>query len=181
MDDKQFRQLLNWFGLSWDGYRKVRKGVKKRIRRHMQQLGCQNMEAYFLSLDKSEELRLQSERLMTVSISRFFRDRHLWKTLENRILRSIIEKKRAEPPFIIASTLLVPGYVDKHEIGAIARYIAGLNPEIPYSLLAFYPCFHLNDLPTTSRTHALTCKEAAERQGLHHVHVGNVHLLGEDY
>jgi len=36
MDDKEFSQLLQYLGLSWQGYRKVRKGVKKRVSRHMQ-------------------------------------------------------------------------------------------------------------------------------------------------
>jgi len=39
----------------------------------------------------------------------------------------------------------------------------------------------MNDLPTTSKTHALRCKQAAETQGLHRVPIGNVHLLGRDY
>ena len=103
------------------------------------------------------------------------------KTLENFKKLSIWIPKRPEPPFLIASTLLVPGYVDESEVNAIARYIAALNPEIPYSLLAFYPHFYLKDLPTTSRTHAFRCKEVAERAGLRHVHIGNIHLLGEDY
>ena len=103
------------------------------------------------------------------------------KTIENFKTLSGRIHKRHEPPFLIASTLLVPGYVDEREVEAIAGFIAGLNPEIPYSLLAFYPHFYLKDLPTTSRTHALRCKEVAEQQGLSCVHVGNVHLLGEDY
>jgi chemotaxis protein methyltransferase CheR len=40
MDDAQFKQLLALFNRSWKGYRKIRKGVKKRIGRHMQSLGC---------------------------------------------------------------------------------------------------------------------------------------------
>jgi pyruvate formate lyase activating enzyme len=103
------------------------------------------------------------------------------QTLENFKTLSKWMLKRPEPPFLIASTLLVPGYVDEHEVDAIARYIAHLDPEIPYSLLAFYPHFYLQDLPTTSRSHALRCKEIAEQQGLHRVHIGNLHLLGEDY
>ena len=75
----------------------------------------------------------------------------------------------------------MPGYVDVQEVDAIAGFIAGLNPEIPYSLLAFYPHFYLRDLPTTSRRHAMRCKDAAERKGLRRVHIGNVHLLSEDY
>jgi len=94
MDDQQFLKLLHYFGLSWKGYRKVRKGVKKRIRRHMQKLGCHSTKAYFHLLDRDQVLRLECERLMTVSISRFFRDRGLWQTLENQILPKLIQKNR---------------------------------------------------------------------------------------
>jgi pyruvate formate lyase activating enzyme len=103
------------------------------------------------------------------------------QTLENFRRLSRWVEKRAEPPFLMASTLLVPGYVDEEEVSAIARFVAGLNPEIPYSLLAFYPSFRLRDLPTTSRSHALRCRDAAEAAGLRRVRIGNVHLLGEDY
>ena len=92
MDDQQFRQLLNYFGLSWDGYRKVRKGVKKRICRHIHELGCPTVQAYLSVLDQNKDARQHCERLMTVSISRFFRDRGLWQTLENEILPAIIKE-----------------------------------------------------------------------------------------
>jgi pyruvate formate lyase activating enzyme len=102
------------------------------------------------------------------------------KTLENFKTLSRWITRRPEPPFLIASTLLVPGYIDEREVEGIAGFIAGLNPEIPYSLLAFYPHFCLKDLPTTSRTDALRCREVAESAGLKHVHIGNVHLLRND-
>ena len=103
------------------------------------------------------------------------------KTLENFKVLSEMVSHRPEPPMLIASTLLVPGYVDEAEVAGIAGFIAELNPEIPYSLLAFYPHFYLQDLPTTSRSHALRCKEIAEQAGLKRVHLGNLHLLGRDY
>jgi len=92
MDDQQFRQLLKYFGLSWEGYRKVRKGVKKRIRRYMNVLGCHDISAYLLELDRSDKVRHECELLMTVSISRFFRDRKLWEVLQTEILPGLIEK-----------------------------------------------------------------------------------------
>ncbi|RLB83988.1 MAG: radical SAM protein [Deltaproteobacteria bacterium] len=103
------------------------------------------------------------------------------KTLDNFKQLSKYISKRPDPPFLIASTLLVPGYVDEEEVGAIARFISSLNPEIPYRLLAFYPSFYLRDLPTTSREHALRCQAAAKHAGIRQVHIGNVHLLGEGY
>jgi chemotaxis protein methyltransferase CheR len=92
MDDQQFRQLLGRFGFSWDGYRKVRRGVKKRISRHMQQMGCRTVQGYFLELDQNKDAKQDFERLMTVSISRFFRDRGLWQTIEDKVLPAIIKK-----------------------------------------------------------------------------------------
>ncbi len=89
--------------------------------------------------------------------------------------------RRPEPPLLIASTLLVPGYVDEEEVSGIAGFLAGLNRDIPYRLLAFYPQFYLTDLPTTSRKHALRCKEVAEQAGLRRVSLGTLHLLGRDY
>jgi chemotaxis methyl-accepting protein methylase len=86
MDDQQFRQLLNFFEFSWSGYRKVRKGVKKRIHRHMSQLGRRNMDDYLAELRRNPEARRASELMMSVSISRFFRDREFWHTLENSLL-----------------------------------------------------------------------------------------------
>lgn len=96
MDDQQFRQLLNWFNLSWKGYRKVRKGVKKRICRHMKELGCRNSQEYFRALTKSRELIKECELLMTVSISRFFRDRLLWQALGSEVLPAIVKENRKE-------------------------------------------------------------------------------------
>lgn len=94
MDDDQFRQLLDWFDYSWSGYRKVRKGVKKRISRHMRELKCPNIAAYLESLNKSDELQQECAKRMTVSISRFLRDRQLWHDLEDHVLPRMIERER---------------------------------------------------------------------------------------
>jgi chemotaxis protein methyltransferase CheR len=92
MDDHQFSQLLDRFNLSWEGYRKVRKGIKKRVVRHMQLLGCRNMEEYFHGLDNNPEALREVELLITVSISRFFRDRQLWLILEEEIIPDLIKR-----------------------------------------------------------------------------------------
>jgi chemotaxis protein methyltransferase CheR len=91
MDDDSFRRLLTRLGLSWQGYAKVRKGVKKRIGRHMRELGLLTMDDYLRALSDPEILKTV-ERLMSVSISRFFRDRNLWRTLEEEILPEIIAR-----------------------------------------------------------------------------------------
>ena len=102
------------------------------------------------------------------------------RTLENFKWLAQYAEKRSSPPFLIASTLLVPGYIDKEEISHIAAFIASFSPDIPYALLAFHPQFMMNDLPPTSRQHAEECLEAARAQGLTNVRLGN-HLLSNYY
>ena len=88
-----------------------------------------------------------------------------------------MHRERKEVPFLHASTLLIPFYVDEEEVYNIAKFIAELDENIPYSLLAFYPSFLLDDLPTTSWKQAIACYEAAKRAGLKNVRIGNLHLL----
>lgn len=104
------------------------------------------------------------------------------RTLANfRVLASHF-RERKEPPLAVASTLLVPGYVDVREVSMISQFLASLDEEIPYSLLAFHPLCNMSDLPTTSREHAAKARTAAVDAGLKHVHIGNAHLLSHaDY
>ncbi|MBS7647039.1 MAG: radical SAM protein [Candidatus Bathyarchaeia archaeon] len=98
-------------------------------------------------------------------------------SLENfKLIGEKYYAKRPELPVLTASTLLVPGYVDAEEVEKIAQFISQISPEIPYTLLAFYPCYVMNDLPTTSRKQAIECKKAAEKH-LQKVRLGNIHLL----
>jgi len=85
-------------------------------------------------------------------------------------------KERPELPILTASTLLVPGYVDVEEVRNLASFIAEIDPQIPYTLLAFYPQYVLTDLPTTGRELAYQCYDAAKRH-LENVRIGNIHLL----
>lgn len=103
------------------------------------------------------------------------------RTLDNFARAAQRSRERPDPPLVVASTLLVPGYVDAQEVGAIARFIARLNPDIPYALLAFAPNFYMSDLPCTSIRHAMEAAAAARAAGLSRVHVGNRHLLSRDY
>ena len=98
------------------------------------------------------------------------------RTLENFARAAGRITERVSPPLVVASTLLVPGYVDAVEVGRIAQFIAGLNPSIPYALLAFAPHFYMADLPRTSARHAEEAAFAARSAGLRNVRIANRHL-----
>ncbi len=99
-------------------------------------------------------------------------------TLENFTWAARHSSQRREPPLVVASTLVVPGYVDADEVAALARWIASVDRDIPYSLLAFAPAFEFSDLPFTSLEEATAAEDAAREAGLTRVHLGNRHLLG---
>jgi pyruvate formate lyase activating enzyme len=135
-------------------------------------------------LDAMMELALDSGGCVKFDIKA--RDFHLHRaltgvtndrTLDNFARAATVVDRRRDPPVLIANSLLVPGYIDEQEIGAIAKFVADLDPDIPYSLLAFHPQFYLSDLPVTSKNHAERCYQAARDAGLNNVRIGNSHLL----
>ncbi|MCS7125556.1 MAG: radical SAM protein [Aigarchaeota archaeon] len=92
------------------------------------------------------------------------------------IYREFYEKRKSLP-ILTATTLLVPHYVDEVEVEEIARFIASLDPEIPYCLLIFHPDFLMTDLPITPEKQFYSCLETA-RKYLKNVNASNLHLLG---
>jgi pyruvate formate lyase activating enzyme len=86
-------------------------------------------------------------------------------------------KKKDYPP-LMATTLLVPHYVDESEVAQIARFIKELNqPSIEYSLLLFHPQHLMKDLPLTPLDQVQRCYDTAKRELGKPPHVGNLHLL----
>jgi chemotaxis methyl-accepting protein methylase len=83
MDDREFKHLLHELGYDFEGYRRVRKGVKKRVRRHMRRLGCRDVAAYIERIAASAEDRQACRRRMAVPISRFMRDAPFWDALKD--------------------------------------------------------------------------------------------------
>ncbi|MDH4231572.1 MAG: radical SAM protein [Nitrospirota bacterium] len=99
------------------------------------------------------------------------------RTLENFSLAGEKIGLRPVPPLLVANTLLVPGYIDEAEIRNIARFIASVHPDIPYSMLAFYPHFYMSDMPLTKRHAAERYVGIAHEEGLRNVRLGNLHLF----
>lgn len=135
-------------------------------------------------LDKMLEIALNSGGCIKFDLKTWDENLHIAltgitnkRTKENFKRAGEKVKQRPVPPLLLASTLLVPGYIDEDEIRCIAKFIASINPDIPYSLLAFYPHFFMSDMPLTPKTLAYRCLMVAQEEGLKNVKIGNIHLL----
>jgi chemotaxis protein methyltransferase CheR len=90
MRDAECVELLRWalprLGLRWEGFRRVRRQVCRRIGRRIAELGAEGVAEYraVLSSDAGEWQTLDG--LCRVTISRFFRDRAVWARLRDEVL-----------------------------------------------------------------------------------------------
>jgi pyruvate formate lyase activating enzyme len=139
-------------------------------------------------LDQAVKLSLETGGCIKFDLKAWDENLHLAltgvsnkRTLENFARAATYIPQRRSPPLVVASTLLVPGYVDVEEVEHIAAFIAGIDPTIPYSLLGFFPHFYIHDLPRTSVRHAEEAVQAARDAGLTNVRIGNRHLLSRAY
>ncbi len=133
---------------------------------------------------KAAELSLKSGGIIKFDLKAWDENLHMAlcgvsnrSSLENfRIIGEKYLRKRPEVPVLTASTLLIPGYICAGEVERIAEFIASVDSRIPYTLLAFYPQYVMDDLPTTSRKQAYECYEVAKKH-LENIRIGNIHLL----
>ncbi len=100
MIDRDCVEFLKWalprLRMRWQGYRKVRGQVCKRIDRRIGELGLSDADAYreFLEANSAEWDVLDS--LCNVTISRFYRDREMFQFLEQQVLPSLCRETAAQ-------------------------------------------------------------------------------------
>ena len=84
--------------------------------------------------------------------------------------------------WVEVTTLLVPGFNDSDgEIQEIARFIAGIDPNIPWHVSRFHPDYQWHHLPATPKEKILRAREIGLAEGLRFVYTGNLHgAAGED-
>ncbi len=91
LTDTDFKRLLDHYDRPWRGFRKVRKRVMKRVRRHMTSLHCNSLSEYLEALQRYplEEEILQAH--LRITISRFNRDKFLWNYLAEHTFPSLLQ------------------------------------------------------------------------------------------
>jgi pyruvate formate lyase activating enzyme len=83
--------------------------------------------------------------------------------------------------WIEVTTLVVPGMNDgPDELAAIARFIASVDPDIPWHISRFHPDFEYTQAPPTPVPTLRAASDAGRREGLRYIYVGNVPGESED-
>lgn len=98
MNDEACIEFLQWalprLEMRWDGFRKVRHQVCKRINRRLQTLQLGDIAAYQGYLLQHREEWPVLDGLCRVSISRFFRDRLVFSRLQSVVLPELLQRAR---------------------------------------------------------------------------------------
>lgn len=79
------------------------------------------------------------------------------------------------------TTLVIPDLNDsEEELSEIARFIAGVDPAIPWHISRFHPDYHYTDSYVTPLETLGKARAIGKREGLAYVYIGNVLGEGED-
>ena len=94
----QYTAFLQWalarLGRRWDGYRKVLWLIAKRLGRRLRTLGLDDLGAYRAWLDLHPEEWAELDALLGIPISRFYRDRDVFESIEQRVLPLLMHRAR---------------------------------------------------------------------------------------
>jgi pyruvate formate lyase activating enzyme len=83
--------------------------------------------------------------------------------------------------WVEVTTLVVPGQNDSAgELRDIARFIAGVDRDIPWHISRFYPNYQLMDAEPTSELMLKKARELGVSAGLNFIYAGNVYGWGND-
>ena len=83
--------------------------------------------------------------------------------------------------WVEVTTLVVPGLNDSDgELTGIARFVASVDPAIPWHISRFHPDFDYTEAPPTPLATLRRAGEIGRAAGLRHVYIGNVPGESED-
>ena len=83
--------------------------------------------------------------------------------------------------WVEVTTLVVPGLNDRdEELTGIARFLAGVDPDMPWHISRFHPDFEYTDAPPTPPRTLEKAFEIGKRAGLRYLYIGNMLGKGED-
>ncbi len=175
MNDRDCIALLQWalpqLGHRWEGYRRVRRQVCRRIDTRIRDLGLTEVSAYRRRLEGGGDEWAVLRNCLRVTISRFFRDRGVFETLGSSVLPAITQSladrgervlhawsagcASGEEPYSLS---LLWAYGAPHPAGfALSVLATDTDPAVlARAAAACYPASSLREVPPRWRQDAFT-------------------------
>ncbi|WNG40950.1 chemotaxis protein CheR [Archangium violaceum] len=134
MTDTECLELLRWaaprLGLRYEGFRRVRGQVCKRVGRRIKALGVVGLPAYLERLEVDPAERAVLDALCRVTISRFYRDQGVFDALREPLLPQVMEAARARGERVLR--VWSAGCASGEEPYTVAAlFHLGLRPRFP--------------------------------------------------
>ncbi|MBX7256764.1 MAG: AmmeMemoRadiSam system radical SAM enzyme [Candidatus Hydrogenedentes bacterium] len=86
-----------------------------------------------------------------------------------------IERLKSMDFWVEVVTLIVPGFNDNdEELKSMAKFLAGVSPDIPWHVTAFHPDYKMTEPPRTTVRELERAYHAGKEAGLHFVYPGNL-------
>ena len=85
------REAAPLLGLQWRVFQ--RRGTKRRIERRIIEAGESDLGGYLRKVKEDPEEQRHLSQILTVTISRFFRDRAVFEMIETTVIPSLLEKR----------------------------------------------------------------------------------------
>ncbi len=131
-----------------------------------------------------EALRLIQPCLDAANVDlKAFRDETYKKVCKARLqpVLDSIRLMRELSIWVEVTTLVVPGMNDgEEELTDIARFIASVDPDIPWHISRFHPDYQFDQTPATPAATLRRAREIGKDQGLRYIYIGNLWGESED-
>ena len=90
--DPFLREASSLLGLQWRPFQ--RRGIRRKIERRIAQIGLSDSEEYLLKIIEDPEEHSHLSKILSVTISRFFRDREVFHNIETSVIPAIFKDRK---------------------------------------------------------------------------------------
>jgi len=70
-----------------------RRGVRRKVERRLSEVGLSNVDQYLARIKEDPEEKAHLSKILTVTISSFFRDQEVFRTIETSVIPAILKQK----------------------------------------------------------------------------------------
>ena len=92
--DQFLKEISSLLGLQWRRFQK--RGIRRRIEHRLVELGLASLEEYSQRIKEDPQEKSHLSKILTVTISRFFRDEEVFNTIETSVFPALLEENPTE-------------------------------------------------------------------------------------